>query len=85
MPSFEEDNTLSDSLSLSSYSSRLLPLALGGRVPTFKCKVEEAVRRLLRVVESYWTRRPVVTTSSVADECEDDDGREDISIQESGV
>lgn len=75
MSSFELFMTRSDSLSLSSYSSWLLPAVLirrEGMLPEGRF----CVRRRRRIVlESCWTRRPVVTTSSAAaEESEDDDG-----------
>ena len=73
----------SDSLSLSSYSSWLLPAVLkvrGG--PTYGEDTLLLKRRRRRAFAC--TRRPVVTTSSVAaEDSEDEEGCDDTSIQDS--
>lgn len=86
-PSFEDVMTLSDSLSLSSYSSWLLvPPILGALLVMFKwVGAVGRNRRLRRAFESCCTRRPVVTISSAIEESEEEDGWEEISIQESTV
>lgn len=84
MPSFDEVNTRSDSLSLSSYSSWLLPppaLAARYPVPMTNWPVLRARRRRWRL-ESCWTRRPVVMISSLVEEREDEEGPDAISIHE---
>lgn len=85
-PSPEEVMTRSDSLSLSSYSSWLLtPPALDVRATV--CRLEGAPGRatlLRRGRGSCCTRKPVVTISSLfADDSEEDEGCELISIHES--
>lgn len=84
--SFELLKTRSDSLSLSSYSSWLLPGPLWGAGerslidPTeVPCRDERRLRRLGS------TRRPVVIISSlvVADDVEEVEGCDETSIQES--
>ena len=73
----------SDSLSLSSYSSWLLPAVLKDRDgPTYGEDTLLFKRRRRRAFDC--TLRPVVTTSSVAaEDSEDDEGCEDTSIQDS--
>lgn len=76
--------TRSDSLSLSSYSSWLLPPALVGRSDMSACVgARDRRRRLRRLFESCCTRRPVVTISSVADDKDDEEGCEETSIHDS--
>lgn len=87
MPSFEDVITLSDSLSLSSYSSWLLfpPPALVTRypVPIRNWPVlRERLRRRWRL-ESCWTLSPVVMISSAAEDSEEEDGLDSISIHDS--
>jgi len=75
---------LSDSLSLSSYSSWLLPPALEARGPIWMCIGPFCRSRLRRrALESCWTRKPVVMISSFADDKEEDEGCDDSSTQES--
>lgn len=81
--SFEEVITLSDSLSLSSYSSwLLLPPPARWLTPVWKRPPRSRLFLLYRF-ESCWTVRPVVTISSVAEDREDEDGLELRSIQDS--
>jgi len=81
--SFEEVITLSDSLSLSSYSSwLLLPPPARWLTPVWK-RPPRSRLFLLYKFESCWTVRPVVTISSVAEDREDEDGLELRSIQDS--
>lgn len=84
-PSPEDVMTRSDSLSLSSYSSWLLvPSASEARV--VMCSVEGApgLTTLLRLrLGVCCTRKPVVTTSSLAEDKEEEDGWELISTHES--
>lgn len=87
MPSFEEVMTRSDSLSLSSYSSWLLPppaLVALYPVPITNWPVVRARRRRCKL-ESCWTRRPVVMISLSAEEREEEDCREAISIHDPEV
>lgn len=86
MASFEDVMTRSDSLSLSSYSSWLLPpppLVARYPVPMTNWPVLRARRLLLCTLESCCTLRPVVMISSAAEESDDDDGLESISTHDS--
>jgi hypothetical protein len=78
--------TLSDSLSLSSYSSWLLfPPACETLCPVPMENWPPPRVRLGRLCrfESCWTVRPVVMISSVAEESEADDGPDPISTHDS--
>lgn len=89
MASFEEVMTRSDSLSLSSYSSWLLPppptpvLVVRYPVPITNCPVLRERRLLLCRFESCCTLKPVVIISSATEESEDEDGLEPISTHDS--
>ncbi len=85
MFSFELVMMRSDSLSLSSYSSWLLvPVALKRRMgsPGGRGSLRSK-RRLLRPCWSTCTRIPFRSRSSAAEEREEDEGWEAISIQDS--
>lgn len=78
--------TLSDSLSLSSYSSWLLfPPAFVTRCPVPMLNWPPPLERLGRLwmFESCCTVRPVVMISSAAEESEAEDGPEPISTHDS--
>lgn len=75
---------LSDSLSLSSYSSWLLPPRLRSRGAVYRWSmVARRCRRRRRVLESCWTRSPSVMISSAIDDSEEEDGWEETSIHDS--
>ena len=78
--------TLSDSLSLSSYSSWLLlpPPTLVTRWPVPIWNPPRGRLCLLCRFESCWTVSPVVMISSAAEDSEDEDGSDVRSIQDSG-
>jgi hypothetical protein len=87
--SFELLRTLSDSLSLSSYSSWLLPAALdgrpGSRMPRAMSSCKCLRRRWRRMFESWRIWSPVVkiSLSPPADDRDEEEGCEEISTHES--
>jgi hypothetical protein len=85
-PSFEDVITLSDSLSLSSYSSWLLfspAFETLCPVATENCPPPRARLGRLCRFESCWTVRPVVMISSATDDREAEDGQDPISTHDS--
>lgn len=83
-PSFDEVMTLSDSLSLSSYSSWLLPPTLDGRGGNSRCKgLAVGILPRRRTVESFRIAGLGGEEASLAEWREVAEGREGISTHES--
>lgn len=83
-PSFDEVMTLSDSLSLSSYSSWLLPPTLDGRGGSSRCKgLAVDILPLRRIVASLRIVGLGGGEASLAERREVAEGRDGISTQES--